>query len=310
MTDLWNNGHFIRPWALLLAPLALGIWWWWVRQNDPLRGWRSQIEPKLLSELVIYPHATRHAHSFVILVAWFLTAVAIAGPTWRQEPNPFASDAEPLLILLKADASMNIAAAGPTPLEQARVKIAELAVARKGLPLGLIAYAGSAYLVIPPTKDTSVVMQMAARISPGIMPNAGDRLDLAFGQAAELLHSGEHSGSLLIIADSVNTGTNQLSATGSKYQPLPVQLLALSPTESSGGKSLQQAAQELSATVQPLTADDEDIRQIIKIAERHSTAGIAGKTSAWQEFGYWLTPAIACLAALSFRRKVIAGGAA
>jgi Ca-activated chloride channel family protein len=32
--------------------------------------------------------------------------VAVAGPTWKPEPSPFADDATPLMVLLKADSSM------------------------------------------------------------------------------------------------------------------------------------------------------------------------------------------------------------
>ena len=58
----------------------------------------------------------------------------------------------------------------------ARLKIADFAAERTGQPLGLVAYAGSAHLVLPPTRDTSVVATMAAEISPAIMPKRGDDL--------------------------------------------------------------------------------------------------------------------------------------
>ena len=54
----------------------------------------------------------------------------------------------------------------PSRIERAHLKIADLADIRKGQPLGLIAYAGSSHLVLPPTRDTAVVAQMAAEISP------------------------------------------------------------------------------------------------------------------------------------------------
>ena len=42
------NFHFIRPAWLLLAPVAIVIWWFWRRSSEPLRGWRRQIDPDLL----------------------------------------------------------------------------------------------------------------------------------------------------------------------------------------------------------------------------------------------------------------------
>lgn len=43
MTTMLHNLHFIRPAWLLLAPLAVALWWLWQRRSDPLRGWREQI---------------------------------------------------------------------------------------------------------------------------------------------------------------------------------------------------------------------------------------------------------------------------
>ena len=52
MIDGLANFHFIRPLWLLLVPLAIGLWWIWQRQREPLRGWREQMNPDLLAALV------------------------------------------------------------------------------------------------------------------------------------------------------------------------------------------------------------------------------------------------------------------
>ena len=129
----------------------------WQRRSDPLRGWREQIAPELLEALVVGRESAKSSQALWLLVSWLVAIVAIAGPTWRLEPSPFADDATPLMILLKADLSMMQPDPAPSRLERARLKIADLAEARKGQPLGLIAYAGSAHLVLPPTRDTAVV---------------------------------------------------------------------------------------------------------------------------------------------------------
>ena len=41
---------------------------------------------------------------------------------------------------------------------------------------GLIAYAGSAHLVLPPTTDGTVVTTMASALAPDVMPRQGDAL--------------------------------------------------------------------------------------------------------------------------------------
>ena len=159
-----SDFHFIRPAWLILVPIAYALWWYWRRRMEPLRGWRQQMDAQLLAALVVRDRdAGSNRLTYGLLAAWLLATVAVAGPTWRLEPNPFASDAQPLMILLKASDSMNRSDLTPTRGQRAQLKIADLAEARNGQPLGLIAYAGSAHLVLPPTKDTQVVAEMAAR---------------------------------------------------------------------------------------------------------------------------------------------------
>ena len=166
MREVIANFHFIRPAALVLAPVAVALWWFWQRRSDPLRGWRQQIDAELLQALTVGSGSGLRLPALVTLSFWLLAVVAIAGPTWRLEPSPFADDATPLMILMKADISMETPDPAPSRLERAQLKIADLAAARKGQPLGLIAYAGSAHLVLPPTRDTATVATIAAGISP------------------------------------------------------------------------------------------------------------------------------------------------
>lgn len=306
MIESLPSFHFIRPAWLLLIPLAAALWWFWQRRVDPLRGWREQMDSDLLEALVVGENASRDQASYGLLVAWILTTIAIAGPTWRPEPNPFATDAQPLVILLKASESMRLPLPSPSRLERAQLKIADLAQARKGQPLGLVAYAGSAHLVLPPTQDTSIVAQMAAEISPEIMPVPGDRLDLAIQKAGELLKEGLRGGSLLVIADSAETDPQMIAAANQSAGSPPVQLLALTGTDSPEIKSLRDVAQPLNAPVLELTADDGDINAIVNFTERNTAATIAGESSRWQEAGYWLTPLLALIVAFSFRRQKLA----
>ena len=304
MIGALTNLHFIRPWWLALIPVVLGLWWLWQRNADPLRRWRQQMEPEFLQALVVGRQRKGMFVSYLLLAAWLLAVLAIAGPTWRLEPNPFADDAEPLMILLKADQSMNQSPPSPSRIERAHLKIADLAKLRKGQPLGLIAYAGSSHMVLPPTRDTEIVAEMADEISPEIMPEPGERLDLAIMQASELLQSENQGGSLLIIADSAEIDP-KVVAQVARDNSLPVQILALSASDSPERKSLEDVASALNASVQSLTVDDQDVVALVDFAERRAGTAMAGESSRWQEAGYWLTPAIALIVLFSFRREQI-----
>ena len=127
MSDILAQFHFLRPWAFLLVVPVVLIWWLWQRQSDPLHGWRKQIAPELLKALVVGKEDSRDSAGRFLLGAWLLAVLLVAGPTWRLEPSPFSEDATPLLILLKADVSMDTPDPAPSRLERAHLKIADLA---------------------------------------------------------------------------------------------------------------------------------------------------------------------------------------
>lgn len=291
------NFHFIRPGWLLLIPVLVVVWFFWQRRTDPLQGWREQIDPELLKALVVGNTRTRSRSAWLVLLGWILAAIAVSGPTWKREPSPFAADAAPLIILLKADGTMDEDGVTPTPLERGQLKISDLAQLRKGQPLGLIAYAGSAHLVLPPTRDTTVVSQMASEISSDVMPQAGDRLDRAIAKGGEVLSSNKTGGSLLVIANSVEGDLKSLASAHQAAGGYSIQFLALGDDS-----TIESAADELSAKVVSVTPTDDDVQAITKGAERNAVVGLGGDSERWQEAGYWLVPLLAVLVLSRFRR--------
>ncbi|MBK6287394.1 MAG: VWA domain-containing protein [Gammaproteobacteria bacterium] len=302
MSGLPGDFHFIRPLWLLLAPVAVALWWLWRREADPLRGWRRQLAPELLEALVVGHSRRQHWQGGSLLVAWLLGVVAVAGPTWQLEPSPFADDATPLMLLLKADASMEQSDLEPSRLERAWLKIADLAAARRGQPLGLIAYAGSAHLVLPPTRDTAIVASMAAEVSPQIMPEPGDRLDRALALAQRVLAQGARGGSIVVLADAVDTDSALLEAAGTE-RSIAVQFLALNLPGSSEDQSLRAAARILSGHVEAFAIEGDDVAALVRRAARTPDTLRGEQGGQWQEAGYWLVPPLALLMLAAFRRR-------
>ena len=299
MNELLQSFHFLRPAILWLLVPAVIVWWLWRKHADPLRGWRSQVEPELLDALSGQSNSKPRAF-LPLLMAWLIAVIAIAGPSWKPEPSPFAEDSTPLIILLKVDTSMDTPDPEPSRLERAHLKIADLAQARKGQALGLIAYAGSAHLVLPPTRDTVAIATMAAEISPEIMPVAGDRLDLAITRANELLK--ESGGTLLIITDTASSATPEIAKAYSEANSPDIQILSIAPV-STEARQLDDLAKSLGAILIPMSDDDSDIARIIKGAARAPVARTGDGSTRWQDGGYILVPFLAILALLPFRRE-------
>jgi Ca-activated chloride channel family protein len=293
--------HFLRPAWLLLLPLVAVLWWLTRKNQDPLRGWRRLIPNELLSPITIGQDSQQSWRSLLPLIAALLAALALAGPTWKPEPSPFADDPVPVVVVLKAGESMNLTDLPPTRMERAHLKIADLADQRKGQPLGLVAYAGSAHLVLPPTRDTLVVAQMAAEISPAIMPKPGDDLPAALRLAHQNL--GELGGSIVVLTDSVPESTTGALRAFHKEFRTPVHFLAIARADTPELDTIKTAASALDASLTLITPDSTDIASLIKKTARTPVAvAAAGQGTRWSEAGWWLLLPIALLVLINFRR--------
>ena len=124
--------------------------------------------PQVVEDQVTYP-----------LTAALLGIFALAGPTWEREPAAFGEERAPIVVLLKATPSMLAKDIQPTRLERAVLKLRDLLEERPGALTALIAYSGSAHLVMPLTRDARIIELFAAEISPDILPKEGDALAAA-----------------------------------------------------------------------------------------------------------------------------------
>jgi Ca-activated chloride channel family protein len=301
--------HFIRPWWLLFLLPALGLWWVERRHGDTTQRWRRVIDPALLRHLIIAPsRRSVLTPANLLMLGWVIAAVAVAGPTWRREPSPFSDTPPPAVIVLRVTPSMTTPDLAPTRLERAQQKIADLLDLREGAATGLVAYSGSAHLVLPPTADTEVVRTMARALSPQIMPRQGDRLADAMVLAGQMLADDRRGGSIVILADAVSADQiAALRALPAAQRPVTLLLATLPPTKIEAG--LTDAAKALDADFVQVTVDRGDVGHIAgELARADRLTDVAGKGERWQDAGYWLALPLALLVLGAFRRGWMVAG--
>jgi Ca-activated chloride channel family protein len=301
MSDL-TDFHFLRPWCLLALPVVVLVWWRLRQVGDPLRGWRRAMDPELLEAMTLGRGDSSGHRGVLFLAASLLAVLVVAGPVWRLEPSPFAGDPAPVMVLLCADESMDRDDLTPSRMQRAQLKVHDLATGREGGSLGLLAYAGSAHLVLPPTRDAAVVASMASHISPEIMPDPGDDLAAAVVVGKRSLR--ETGGALVIVADDAVALTAMDLAEAWEGPRVDIHFLAVAREGTPELDAIRQVARQLKADVTLMTADDADVRQILKAVE-----GVRGSAAAeegggrWAEDGWYLTPLVALLMLPMFRRE-------
>jgi Ca-activated chloride channel family protein len=291
--------HFMRPgWLVTLAPLLL-ILWWIVRKQDETRAWRGIIEDHLLQHLLL-AGSTRHRVQpwHLLAVVCGLTVIALAGPTWRREPSPFAEDQAALFMVVKVTPSMNAKDIQPSRLERAKHKVKDLLALRKGARAGLIAYSGSAHLVMPLTRDGGIIASFAGELDPRIMPVEGDVAAEAVAMASERLERAGLLGSILLVADGISAEQAALLKEN-RASRIPVHVLAVTKEE---GGDLSETASALDGTFTSVTPDGNDVDRIAARCERALAAAVELEGGErWRDFGYFLISVIALLSLVWFR---------
>ncbi|XIA65268.1 VWA domain-containing protein [Bradyrhizobium sp. TZ2] len=285
--------HLLRPlWLIALIPVAavfaLLLWRQSVRAQ-----WGGVIAPHLLSHLIVQPGRGRSVNPlYLVSTGMTLGIIALSGPTWRRELPPFVEDKAPLMIALAVGSSMSESDVAPSRLERAKQKIRDLLGARAGARTGLIAYAGTAHLVMPLTDDRAVVEPFLAALAPGLMPVDGKNVASAIALAAQSLASEPVAGTILLVADDLGAAdTAAIRQAAGRNNVVMLAVSAGAASSLAGGDVVQ------------VSVDGSDILRLERrIETRFQAAQGDAFGTQWQDEGFWLLLPVALLSLLWFRR--------
>jgi Ca-activated chloride channel family protein len=318
--------HFLRPFWLLLVPFGALLPWLWRRSHALQRRLRGNIAEHLLAHLLITPQdrpRLRPVHLACVLL--ILGAVAAAGPTWEQDRPDFLQNRAPLIIAIDLSPSMDASDVAPSRLEAAKHKLRDLIQRRAGARSSLIAYAGSAHLVLPPTDDPALLDTFIQALSTDLISKPGKDVGAVIEQAKRLLAAEKTPGTLLLITDGAdNTQLNGLDKLLND-SPLQVMILAVGsadggiildangqPRTDSNGRpalgsfdpaALKQLASAVDAPLGSLTLNDDDLDWIESHAQQHfQAASDEQRELHWKDAGYWLCWPLLLIAFFSVRK--------
>lgn len=317
--------HFMRPLWLLALPLV-AVTWWFVRKQEARRtGVNALVAPHLREALTVNRQQRRRFRPVDgIGIGLFAVALGAAGPTWSKQQSPWFSETAPLVIAIEVSDSMRSNDLQPTRLDRARFKVLDLIEQRTGSRTGLIAYAGSAHIVMPPSKDIEVVKPFLESLDPAIMPQAGANVAAVLPLAQEMLGEESTIGTLLFVNDGFDSvDVSALAEYSSK--PNSASLLALVVGTSEGGVALmpdgspvidpaggrldtsidngilRRVESEANVPVVRASTGDGDIRQLMRRIE--SNLRLADDPNAqWLDQAWWFVWPAAFLVLFWFRR--------
>ncbi len=204
MIALWPQ--WLRPfWLLVLPLLAWLLWKLWHRRKRAGR-WQMIVPAQFHAVLLGGGNGSNSKSSWIVLgLAWLLMCLALLGPSWQRLEETRQRPADPLVILLEMTPQMLAEDSAPNRLEQARRKILDLLEHRRDSQTALIVYAGSAHTLVPLSDDLATSRNLLEAVDPSIMPQPGQRADLAVAKGLALLaQSGLGQGRLLLIGSALS----------------------------------------------------------------------------------------------------------
>lgn len=188
---------FLRPWWLLVLP-AIAIALRLTRQkHSDLGDWARAIDPHLLAAMLKRRGAAAGAsEDRTIVWAVALTALALSGPAIERSDARQFRNLDATLIVL------DVSNGGALP--QA-VAAAQLLLAQSDArQMGLLLYAGDAYLASPMTNDAAALSALLFAVDDHTVPDGGARPARALALARRVLRDAQ-----IVAADVVLVGAGE-----------------------------------------------------------------------------------------------------
>jgi Ca-activated chloride channel family protein len=184
--------------AFLLIPALVGVFWWSERRRKGLLARFGE------SELVARLSATvnqraRWAKAALILASVCFLTLAMARPQFGTRIETVSRRGQDVMVAVDLSLSMLAEDINPSRLESARLAILRLIRSLDGDRIGLVAFAGEAFVQSPLTTDYSAAALFLNAMDPEMMPVQGTDLGEALRMSLDALDQGAREDRVLIL---------------------------------------------------------------------------------------------------------------
>jgi Ca-activated chloride channel family protein len=188
-------------WLLALVPAAAAFFIWALhrRRLALQRFAEARLLPALAPDLDVRRQRWRAA---VLVGVVALLAVTLAGPQWGFHWEEVHREGIDLIVALDTSRSMLAEDVKPNRLGRAKLAVEDLVKQLHGDRIGLVAFAGSAFVQCPLTLDYEAFAESLHAVNVGIIPKGGTALAEAITTGIEALqdHQGKHE-AIIVITD-------------------------------------------------------------------------------------------------------------
>ena len=226
---------FRDPVWLTMTPILLllfgGVLAYGFRQRDALLG--RFAASRLLDQLTERASVTRTwIKAGCILLAVIAIGIALARPQVGVEWSERKARGLDIVFILDSSKSMLATDLRPTRLDRAKLAIIDLAERLEGDRIGLIAFAGQAFLQTPPTLDYSAFHESLDVIDPNIMTSGGSDLGKAIDEATKAFPSENNVKVVVLLTDGEDlSGNAAIAATTAREDGIQIFAIGIGTPE-------------------------------------------------------------------------------
>lgn len=199
-------------WTLPIVLPALGVFFWWaLRERQRLMT--QFIQARLLPGLISGVSPVRHKVRFGLLTAAItLLILALARPQWGFTWEESKQKGLDIVVAIDTSKSMLAEDIAPNRLQRAKLAALDLMKQAQSDRLGLVAFAGGAFLQCPLTIDDNAFRQSVEALDVNIIPQGGTAVAEAITTAATAFKEGDNFKILVLFTDGEDNDENALEA--------------------------------------------------------------------------------------------------
>src|SRR6266436_2180847 len=207
--------RFAHPQVLwLLAvfpPLMLAFFWWSWRKRQQLVT--QFIQARLLPALTVGISPVRLKLRLAsVVLAVICLILALARPQWGFDWEPAKQRGLDIIVAIDTSKSMLAEDIAPNRLTRAKLAALDLMQQARADRLGLVAFAGSAFLQCPLTFDDGAFRQSVEALDVNIIPQGGTAIAEAINTALAAFKEGDNYKTLVLFTDGEDQDSGALEA--------------------------------------------------------------------------------------------------
>ncbi len=192
---------FEHPLVLAGAPLALAWLFFAFRARRSARAVGARIEQRFAGARRLSARPPRRARLRGLLAAQgaLLALGALAGPQWGSVRETRVERSREVLIALDVSRSMLATDVVPSRLERSKLLVRSLLDELRGEQVGLVLFAGTAFLQSPLSADHEVLRELLADLGPGSLPQGGTDYAAMLRASVEAFRPGGEGDRYLVV---------------------------------------------------------------------------------------------------------------